>query len=133
MQKSTSMSTPVIPPRSALRPKASQGELFAPGSTLFTLPVGEPLAKTPSLSSGSDADGHEYGYDDVPVRSPTIEEKERGIFFGRKKAAGVGVERDPYKVRDGRGPTESKTGVYTRESFLQPPLSLNQDTGRACC
>lgn len=104
-------STPAIPPRSALRPKASQAELFAPGSTLFTLPVGEPLAKTPSLSSGSDGEMSE----DAPARSPTREEKERGIFFGKKKVAVV--ERDPFKVRDGRGAKESKTGVYTRESM----------------
>lgn len=117
-------STPAVPPRSALRsappPKLqlSRPEVVERGSSLYTLSMGPPLAKTPSLSSGSDGDV----FDDANThptpgsagRSPALKDKERG-FFGKKVVA---IERDPLKVRDGREAKESQTGVYTRMSTL---------------
>ena len=77
--------------------------------------MGPPLAKTPSLSSGSDGDV----FDDATAHAQAgtssrtaRREKERG-FFGKKE---VSLERDPHRVRDGREAKESTTGVYTRTS-----------------
>ena len=82
-------------------------------SSLYTLTMGPPLSKTPSLSSGSDGDV----FDDANAQqqagpSSTRQQKERG-FFGKKEVA---LERDPLRIRDGREAKESTTGVYTRES-----------------
>lgn len=116
--------TPVIPPRSALRSVPAPKRLDLGDSLEFhTTPLGPVLFKTPSLSSGSDGDIFDDATTHLPAgtayrspiaTSPSVEERERG-FFGRKKLA---LERDPARVRDGRESKESHTGVYTRKYHL---------------
>lgn len=116
-----SSTTPAVPPRSALRdlptPKTdSRPEVMERGSSLYTLAMGPPLSKTPSLSSGSDGDVFDDATAHAQAGTPShsMREKERG-FFGKKE---VSLERDPLRIRDGREAKESSTGVYTRTSSI---------------
>jgi hypothetical protein len=117
---------PLVPPRSALR-KPSQTQLNSAStstrpsiserdSSLYVLEVGAPRVQTPSLSSGSESE-------EVEVSRVAPNMARRSIFeenvFGKKR---VGTDRDPHKVRDGLGPKESPSGVYTRTSFSIAPF-----------
>jgi len=116
---------PIVPPRSALRKPSqvfiektdspSRPLVQERGSSLYVLDVDAPLEPSRSLSSDS-------GYEETDAtsrisasmaRRSTIpaEAKEHGVF-GRKR---IGTDRDPHKVRDGLGPKESPSGVYTRK------------------
>jgi hypothetical protein len=123
-------STPSIPPRSALRgsPRhrisVSRPELTERDSSLYVLEVGAPLTQTPSLSSGSESEVA----DDATARMsasmarrstiPSASEKEKDTgVFGKKR---IVSDRDPLRIRDGLGPKESPSGVYTRESARWP-------------
>jgi len=112
---------PAVPPRSELRkpsqtlpnsgPSSTRPSLSERGSSLYVLEVGAPLVQTPSLSSGSESE-------DLDTSRVAPNMARRSIFdenvFGKKR---IGTDRDPLKVRDGLGPRESPSGVYTRMSF----------------
>jgi hypothetical protein len=114
-----------VPPRSALR-KPSQTHLDSASisqrpslsernSSLFVLEVGAPLVQTPSLSSGSESDEVETRVAPNMARRSIFENDGLNVF-GKKR---VGTDRDPHKIRDGLGPRESPSGVYTRK----PPFN----------
>jgi len=115
---------PLVPPRSALR-KPSQTRLNSAStsqrpslserdSSLFVLEVGAPLVQTPSLSSGSESDEVEPRAASNMARRSIFENDGLNVF-GKKR---IGTDRDPLKIRDGLGPKESPSGVYTRTSLL---------------
>jgi hypothetical protein len=56
-------------------------------------------------------------------RSIAVGSEENGVF-GKKR---IGTDRDPHKIRDGLGPKESPSGVYTRMSRRILALELNAD------
>jgi len=101
------MPAPTVPPRSRLR-SVPPPVLSERRSSLYLLPIDQPLPveDTPSLSSGSSSDNESPN----PIASPRPEES---IRFGRKPR---GMDRDPYKIRDGTDVRRSTSGVYTRES-----------------
>jgi hypothetical protein len=115
---------PLVPPRSALR-KPSQTRLNSAStsqrpslserdSSLFVLEVGAPLVQTPSLSSASESDEGEPRVASNMARRSIFENDGLNVF-GKKR---IGTDRDPLKVRDGLGPKESPSGVYTRKPLL---------------
>lgn len=119
------MSTPVVPPRSALRTTPQTKTPVTPPSvrerhsSLYLLPADSPLqpteSNTPSLSSGSGSD--------LDVDAATHRRQQERLSACKlpkdtKKRMTVGTEKDPNRIRDGREPTESSSGVYTRTSFF---------------
>lgn len=78
------------------------------------LEVGAPLVQTPSSSSGSESDEVESRVAPNMARRSIFENDGINVF-GKKR---VGTDRDPLKVRDGLGPKESPSGVYTRTPSL---------------